>query len=193
MIYYWMVKCEIARLGIDAVRSLRERTLYSELSASSQWNSKGVKVTTRELQWSHLSCCSIPVWAPGDRSHPDQLRRSPTSCQSACRPHRRTRRWLEEAVWGQKSVIPPRIIPRSDSFLLADSSDCKKSIFIYELFRSYCIHPLKKQRNGDICFRSIITSCCSDADCGTTLTLECYWKARSKCIHCKIVWIQCLI
>lgn len=144
MIYYWMVKCEIARLGIDAVRSLRERTLYSELSASSQWNSKGVKVTTRELQWSHLSCCSIPVWAPGDHSHLDQLRRSPTSCQSACRPHRRTRRWLEEAVWGQKSVIPPRIIPRSDSFLLADSSDCKKSIFIYELFRSYCIHPLKK-------------------------------------------------
>lgn len=29
-----------------------------------------------------------------------------------------------------------------NNILLADSSDCKKSIFIYELFRSYCIHPL---------------------------------------------------
>lgn len=72
-----------------------------------QWNSKRVKVTTREPQWSHLSCCSIPVWAPGDHSHLDQWSRSPRCCQSACRPHKTTRRWLEEAERGQKSVIPP--------------------------------------------------------------------------------------
>lgn len=109
MIYYWMVNCQIAGLWVDAVRARREWTLYSELSASSQRNSKRAKVTVCELQWSHLSCCSIPAWAPRDHSHLDQWRRSPRSCQSTCRPHKMTRRWLEKAERGRKSVIPPRI------------------------------------------------------------------------------------
>lgn len=50
MIYYWMVNCQIAVAPIDVARALRERTLDSELSASSQRNSKRAKVTTRELQ-----------------------------------------------------------------------------------------------------------------------------------------------
>lgn len=113
MIYYWMVNCQIAGVRVDAVRALREWTLYSELSASSQRNSKRAKVTACELQWSHLSCCSIPAWAPGDHSHLDQWRRSPRSCQSTCRPHKMTRRWLEKAERGRKSAIPPRICTTS--------------------------------------------------------------------------------
>lgn len=60
-----------------------------------------------DLKRSHLSCCSKPVWVPEDHSHPDQWSRSPMSCQAACRPHRTTRKWLEEAERGQKSVTPP--------------------------------------------------------------------------------------
>lgn len=102
MIYYWMVNCQIAMAPIDVAGALREWTLYSVLSASSQRNSKGAKVTTCELQWSYLSCCSIPVWAPGDHSHPDQWSSSPRSCQSACRPHKTTRRWLERKTKKRK-------------------------------------------------------------------------------------------
>lgn len=130
MIYYWMVNRQKARLRIDAARALRERTLYAEPGAGSRRNSKRAKVTACELQWSHLSCCSIPVWAPGDHSHLDQWSRSPRSCQSACRPRKKTRRWLEEAEWQQKSVIPPRISPRSSDFLPPVSSDCTASLFM---------------------------------------------------------------
>lgn len=137
MIYYWMVNRQKARLRIDTVRALREWTLYAEPAASSQRNSKRAKVTTCELQWSHLSCCSTPVWAPGDHSHPDQWSRSPRSCQSACRPRKTTRRWLEEAEWQQKSVIPPRISPRSSDFLPPVSTDCTASLFM-KFFISCC-------------------------------------------------------
>lgn len=50
VIYYWMVNCQIAMAPIDVTGALREWTLYSQLSASSQRNSAGAKVTTRELQ-----------------------------------------------------------------------------------------------------------------------------------------------
>ena len=95
-------------------------------------NSKYIKVTTWGPQWSHLSCCSIPVRAPGDHSHLDQWSRSPRSCQSACTPHRTTRRWLK-AEWGHKSVIAPRNSPRSDSFPLHTAH-----IFTYFLFTYGC-------------------------------------------------------
>lgn len=105
MIYYWMVNCRIAGLWIDSVRALREWTLLWAFSASSQRNSKRAKVTACGLQWSHLSCCSIPVWAPGDHSHPDQWSRSPRSCQSACRPRKMTRRWLEKKQSGDRNQL----------------------------------------------------------------------------------------
>lgn len=50
MIYYWMVNRQIAMVPIDVAGALREWTLYSALSASSQRNSKGAKVTTCELR-----------------------------------------------------------------------------------------------------------------------------------------------
>lgn len=50
MIYDWMVNCQIAMAPIDVAGALREWTLYSELSAGPQRNSKGAKVTTCELR-----------------------------------------------------------------------------------------------------------------------------------------------
>lgn len=48
MIYDWMVNCQIAMAPIDVAGALREWTLYSELCAGPQRNSKGAKVTTCE-------------------------------------------------------------------------------------------------------------------------------------------------
>lgn len=98
-----------------------------------RWTRKTAKVTSCEPQWSHLSCCSILVWVPADHSHLDRWRRSQRSCQSACRPRKMTRRWLEEKERGQKSVFPLRISPRSDSSPMPESPHCTRSILIYTL------------------------------------------------------------
>lgn len=94
-----------------AVSTWVDSVLRAFCQFSMEVRKKRGKVTACELQWSHLSCCSIPVWAPGDHSHLDQWSRSPRSCQSACRPHRRTRRWLEGAEQGQESAHAPHRSP----------------------------------------------------------------------------------
>lgn len=122
---------------------------------------KTVKVTTCGLKKSHLSCCSKPVWVPGDHSHPDQWSRSRRSCQAACRPRRTTRKWLEEAEGGQKPVISSRISPR----------------WVAWLSFHYCFHVC------DICFFSY-TFTLIDPDYGTASTQYSLSNQNNRSLTC---------